>query len=67
MFKTTSQTSLTPRNNLLRTRVDVGILTAVSLSEIIILLKDHVYQPKSGDISLYLIISCLPLPVRVSS
>lgn len=30
-----------------------------SLSEIIILLKDHVYQPKSSDLSLYLIISLL--------
>ena len=60
MFKTTTHSSFTPRSNLLRTLgLTLAFLLLFSLSEIIILLKDHVYQPKSGDISLYLIISLL--------
>src|SRR5690606_22007675 len=60
MFKTSTQSSLTPRRNLLRTLVlTLAFLVLFSLSEIIILLKDHVYQPKAGDMSLYLIISLL--------
>ena len=60
MFKTSAQSSLTLRRNILRTVVlTLAFLVLFSLSEIIILLKDHVYQPKAGDISLYLIISLL--------
>ena len=60
MFKTSSQSSLTPRRNILRTVIlTLVLLVLFSLCEIIILLKDHVYQPKSSDMSLYLIISLL--------
>ncbi|MRS16507.1 sulfatase-like hydrolase/transferase [Enterobacteriaceae bacterium RIT691] len=60
MFKTSQRLSLSPRHNLLRTvGLTVAFLLLFSLSEAIILLKDHVYQPKAGDISLYLIISLL--------
>lgn len=60
MFKTSAQSSLTSRGNIMRTvGLTLAFLVLFSLSEAIILLKDHVYQPKAGDISLYLIISLL--------
>lgn len=60
MFKTSAPFSPSSRRNLLRTvGLTLVFLVLFSLSEIILLLKDHVYQPKAGDISLYLIISLL--------
>lgn len=60
MLKPRLQSTFTPGRNLARTLILTLIfLVLFSLSEIIIILKDHVYQPKAGDISLYLIISLL--------
>lgn len=60
MLKTSAKWSPVLRTNVLRTVfLTILFLVLFSLSEIIILLKDHVYQPKAGDISLYLIISVL--------
>ncbi|WP_155404540.1 hypothetical protein [Enterobacter kobei] len=45
MFKTTSQSSFTPRSNLLRTLgLTLAFMLLFSLSEIIILLKEALLQ-----------------------
>lgn len=51
---------MTLHRNLIRTLLlTVAFAVLFALPEIIILLKDHVYSPKAGDLSLYLIISLL--------
>ena len=53
---------MTLHRNLIRTLLlTVAFAVLFALPEIIILLKDHVYSPKAGDLSLYLIISLLAI------
>ncbi|WP_024551568.1 sulfatase-like hydrolase/transferase [Franconibacter helveticus 513] len=60
MSVTTLTTPLSGRSNLLRTLgLTLAFMLLFSLSEISILLKDHVYHPKHDDVLLYAIISLL--------
>jgi glucan phosphoethanolaminetransferase (alkaline phosphatase superfamily) len=60
MSLTSSAITASWKRNLFRTLLlTLAFLVLFSFSETIIFLKDHVYQPKAGDISLYLIISLL--------